>query len=71
MILQMRLTIVRQLYLNKFMQKKSEFINHLYQERIMKGDNVPPEATCGYCTQGKHNECRGYECACSKNGHPT
>jgi hypothetical protein len=35
----------------------------------MKGADTQPETTCGYCTQGRHNECRGYDCACSKNGH--
>jgi hypothetical protein len=33
-------------------------------------DDIPPESICGYCTQGKHNECRGYDCACSRKGHP-
>jgi hypothetical protein len=35
----------------------------------MKGADTQPETTCGYCTRGRHNECRGYDCACSKNGH--
>jgi hypothetical protein len=36
----------------------------------MKSADVQPETTCGYCTQGKHNECLGYECACARNAHP-
>jgi hypothetical protein len=40
------------------------------REELDERDNIPPETTCGYCTQGKHNECRGYDCACAKNGHP-
>jgi hypothetical protein len=45
-------------------------INHIKQVEIMKSDNIEPETTCGYCTQGKHTECRGYDCACAENGHP-
>jgi len=37
----------------------------------MKSADMQPETTCGYCTQGKHNECRGYECACARNDHPS
>jgi hypothetical protein len=36
----------------------------------MKSADVQPETTCGYCTQGKHNGCLGYECACARNAHP-
>jgi hypothetical protein len=35
------------------------------------GVGIRPETTCGYCTQGKDNECQGYGCACAENGHPT
>lgn len=48
----------------------SRLINLAKQWRIMKSDNIQPETTCGYCTQGKHSECRGYECACAEKGHP-
>ena len=48
----------------------AQLINPRQQGRTMKSDSIKPETTCGYCTQGKHNECRGYDCACAKNGHP-
>jgi hypothetical protein len=24
---------------------------------------------CGYCDQHRHNQCRGYNCACGENNH--
>jgi len=35
----------------------------------MTSEDVQPETISGYCTQGKHYECRGYDCACAKTGH--
>jgi NADH pyrophosphatase NudC (nudix superfamily) len=45
-----------------------ELINILSQGKTM-GENVKPETICGYCSQGKHYECRGYDCECAKTGH--
>jgi len=25
--------------------------------------------TCGYCSQGRHRECRGIDCDCARNNH--
>lgn len=31
------------------------------QEKTMSSKNAKPETICGYCSQGKHYECRGYD----------
>jgi hypothetical protein len=33
---------------------------------IGKRDSI---TRCGYCTQGRHNECSGYGCECGKKNH--
>jgi hypothetical protein len=52
-----------------FALSANSLINLIQQVRPMKSDDVRPEAICGYCTQGKHYECRGYDCECAKTGH--
>jgi hypothetical protein len=43
--------------------------NHMSQGRSMSSKDVKPETVCGYCSQGKHYQCRGYDCECARTGH--
>jgi hypothetical protein len=41
-----------------------------YRDRTFIGNDGRPDLTiCGYCTQGRHNECRGFSCNCNRNKH--
>jgi hypothetical protein len=40
-------------------------------EKYLMGTNGKPDlrTICGYCTQGRHSECREDTCNCAKNNH--
>jgi hypothetical protein len=41
-------------------------------EGFIRSDGISDFRTiCGYCTQGRHSECRGYFCDCGEKNHRT
>jgi hypothetical protein len=39
-------------------------------DEYLMGTNGKPDLTiCGYCTQGRHSECREDTCNCAKSNH--
>jgi hypothetical protein len=55
--------------LGKVSMKDNSDIPSYRDRAFIENDGRPDLRICGYCTQGRHSECRDTSCNCNKNNH--